>query len=120
MAFIILYLVCCLIVIPALAIRIMFCRPLEDLQEDSVSDYFGNMYNLVKMKSRWTATYMLVSTVRRALFCVIMFFVRHPTIQIILLSYLNIAHVIYMGWLMPRSIRMLNYIELVNEFFIHM
>lgn len=78
---------------------------------------YGPLFEEVKTKSRWTTTIFIEQAVRRAIFLVIMFYIESATIQIIFLSFMNIAHAIYFGTLKPRSMPELNTIELVNEWF---
>lgn len=80
LVFVILYLISCLIVLPVLAIRVLCCKPLEELTKETTAKHYNSLYNHVKTKNRWTATYFFEQAVRRGLYAIIMFFVRTPTI----------------------------------------
>lgn len=120
LAFVIVYLVSSLIILPALAVHVLCCKPLEELRQKENEEKYGPLYFKVKLKNRWTATYFIEHSLRRGLYAIIMFNIGDAALQAISISLLNIAHLIYAGNLRARTEPLLNKIELANEWFIQM
>lgn len=78
--FILLYSVSAALILPILAIRVLCCKPLKQLEDEKVIEHYGPLYEDVKTESRWTVAYSIVQSVRRLAFLAIMFYIENGTI----------------------------------------
>ena len=101
----------CLVVIPAFFLKIM-CKPLSLYNSKELTDKYGFFWEDVRTDHRLYALYFMFFTIRRLVFLGIAFFLNIlPSMQLLFVSYLNLAFLIYAGT-KPLTERYLNRREL--------
>jgi len=79
----------------------------------------GSLYDDIELRTKWTAAFYLCYALRRIFFVDIAFNLKElPGIQIILINYLNLAALIYVGTHKPLISQPRNRLEIFNEFMI--
>lgn len=61
------------------------------------------------------ASYFFEFGIRRVVFCLILFNEKRSIFQVMFILYLNIIHGLYAGHLWARTLKRLNFVEIVNE-----
>ena len=79
----------------------------------------GSLFDDIELRTKWTAAFYLFYALRRIFFVDIAFNLKEwPGIQIILINYLNLAALIYVGSHQPLISLPRNRLEIFNEFMI--
>ena len=108
-----------MIVLPLGSYMILLPKVYENLDDDTIKGKFGFFYEEVKPTDRWNVAYYALFITRRFIFVCYMLFLSGPvTIEILLVLYLNLTYLIYLGQNAPVRIKYFNWLDQYNEYFI--
>lgn len=108
-------------VLPTLSLYVI-TRNVHQLEEPSLRECIGEMYEGTRIDSIYQRAYNLVFMTRRFIYLTIAVFIQDNKkggIQIILILYLNLVTSIYIVSTKSQPKRILNNIEILNEYFVY-
>ena len=107
----------CLLIMPTIIIYVAN-KPLEVLTTKSFKRKFGKVFEDLKVRQQPAMFYSMIYLLRRVLFiCIIFsrFLINHVSLQILALTYLQGASIMYLYKYLPYYNKLQLYLELSNE-----
>jgi hypothetical protein len=109
-----------LLLLPLLIV-VIWCMKLETLRSKKVNDIIGSLYSDLNLKAKACTFYPMVFIGRRVVMSLLfVYFSKRDGIQILILLYMNLAIMIYVGMVQPFTERLKNRLEHFNESFIYL
>ena len=95
----------------------LLTRDRQELAETKFQERWGQLYDKLKIKSKWCYAYFLFFTVRRVIYVILAvgFPYELRSFQVILMCYMNMLISMYQGFVKPMEHPMHNKIEYFNE-----
>ena len=103
--------------LPLIFIIFLFSKPVASLDKENKVTW-GRLYQDLRIRNKWKAAHWFIFVLRRLIIAIICFYVQNCTIQIIIMLYMNIAIMIYVGHNRPLNTGFKNKLDLLNECFI--
>ena len=106
------------VLFPVLFIWLLM-KKLSYLKTQNYLKRFGVLTDGIKIHSKWHAVFYFFFILRRIVYVLVYFLLsNYPTFQIQIISFCNLAQLIYLGNVKPLDSVLRNRLELSNEYFI--
>ena len=107
-----------MVFLPIAMIWLLF-QPRSNLEDKKFQESWIDLYRGMKTHSKWQSAYFLVFILRRIIYVAIAFEIFSDDYsQIMTMSFLNMAWMLYLGGSWPHQARKSNIIDMINEAFI--